>query len=81
MSLLTSAADTGNGAMLAVMPTTIKILNKFEPMTLPMAMSLRPRKLDTSEATTSGKPVPIETMVRPITRSDQPQSRAKSDAP
>ena len=31
----------------------------FEPTTLPTAMSLRPRMLETSEATTSGSPVPI----------------------
>ena len=34
------------------------MLKRFEPITLPMAMSPRPRMLETSDATTSGSPVP-----------------------
>ena len=57
------------------------MLNRFEPMTLPMATSSRPRMLDTSDVTTSGSPVPAATIVRPITRSDSPSSRPELDAP
>ena len=65
----------------APIPKMPRILNRLEPITLPIATSLRPRMLDTSDATTSGKPVPAETIVRPMTRSDKPSSRASPTAP
>ena len=37
------------------------------PTTLPMARSVRPRYTDTNEVTSSGMPVPAETMVKPMT--------------
>ena len=39
------AAGTGRGAAIADEPRMARMLNRFEPMTLPMAMSLRPRTL------------------------------------
>lgn len=51
------------------------MLNRFEPITLPIAMSSRSRKLDNSEVTSSGSLVSPATIVRTMTRWESPQSR------
>ena len=46
-------------------PKTKSILNKFEPITLPIAISVSPFLIATIEVTNSGSEVPTETIVNP----------------
>jgi hypothetical protein len=52
---------------------TAKILNIFDPIIAPTAISLSPFMILTIEVTTSGKLVPIATIVRPIITSLTPK--------
>ena len=56
------------------------MLNILEPMTLPKAKSLSPLVAAITDVTNSGREVPIETIVRPISWSLIPKLLAISDA-
>ena len=60
------------GLMRPVMPRIIKMLNTFDPNTLPMAIPLCPLRADTTLVASSGIEVPPAMMVRPITASLTP---------
>ena len=62
-------------------PRIQKILNKFEPMTFPMAISFSFFLAATKEVTSSGHEVPIATIVNPIKVSLKPMIRARLVAP
>ena len=62
----------GKGNMAADMPSISKILAILLPKTLPMAISELPLALETMFTISSGMDVPNETMVNPITKSDNP---------
>jgi len=62
--------------MTELMPNIKKILKIFEPITFPIAISLFFLKAATSDVTSSGREVPIETMVRPISFSLTPRKVA-----
>ena len=78
----------GNGYMAAEIPSINKMLAILLPITLPMAISEFPLKLETRFTKSSGVEVPKETMVNPITRFDNPnffprevEPRTKKSAP
>ena len=48
---------------------------------MPMAMACWPLRALAIEAASSGKLVPIATMVRPIIKGETPKFRARADAP
>ena len=60
------------GAMSVASPTTPKVLKILEPMILPNAISCSPLRAADKLATSSGKDVPIATMVKPIISSLNP---------
>lgn len=55
---------------MAVIPIISKILAMLLPITFPIAIPLLPFKLEVMLTISSGKEVPIETTVRPITKLD-----------
>ena len=57
------------------------MLNRLEPMTLPIAISFCPLCAATSEVTSSGRLVPMATIVRPMSVSESPNIRAMPVAP
>ena len=69
------------GAIIAAIPTTMSVLNRFDPIMLPMARSFSPLRAAAMELASSGSEVPTATMVRPISKSLTPRARAISTAP
>ena len=70
--------ETSNtfGAIISVSAKVSKTLYKFDPITFATAISALPFLAADNEVATSGKDVPIEIMVNPITSSDKPKIRA-----
>lgn len=64
---------TSIGLIITDTPKTNSILNIFEPMTFPMAISVSPFRAATMLVTSSGSDVPIATMVRPMSVSSMPK--------
>ena len=64
------------GKIVADIPNTNKILKIFDPNTLPKAISFSPFLAATKEVTSSGKEVPIATIVNPTNASDIPNCLA-----
>ena len=62
-------------------PITHSMLNMFEPITLPMEISICFLNAAATDAASSGRLVPTATTVRPITCSLTPSIDAISDAP
>ncbi len=62
-------------------PTTARVLNKFEPRTLPRAISASPFLAAITEDANSGRDVPTATTVNPIMISDTPKLVAIPTAP
>ena len=54
------------GLIAEAMPSTIRMLNTFEPIAFPSAISTSSFLAATIEVTSSGRDVPIETIVSPI---------------
>ena len=78
----------GSGYMAAEIPSMCRMLAILLPITLPMAISELPLTLETRLTSSSGVEVPKDTMVNPITRSDNPnffpkeiEPRTKKSAP
>ena len=69
------------GLITPVRPRIARILNTFEPSTLPIAIPLFPLRADTTLVASSGREVPPATIVRPITASDTPSFVATAVAP
>ena len=76
-----AVASTVIGFNTAEIPRMHKILKRLEPITLPMAISVCPFFAATTLVTSSGREVPIATMVRPINVSLTPRSLARFVAP
>ena len=72
---------TGSGVMLALHPNTKKTLNRFDPITFPIAISAFFFIAATTEVASSGNEVPPATKVKPITDSLTPKLRAMPVAP
>ena len=66
---------------MALRPSTRPMLARFDPMTFPMARSPFPPKAATSETTSSGADVPIDTTVRPKTIGLTPTEAARRALP
>ena len=64
------------GLTVAATPRIIRMLNTLEPTTLPTAISSSFFRAATTEVTSSGRLVPIATMVRPIRFSERPKNAA-----
>ena len=62
-----------NGLTIDVIPITAKMLKIFEPIMFPMEISSSFLNTATNVVTTSGKLVPIATIVRPIILSETPK--------
>ena len=62
-----------NGLTIDVNPTTAKILKIFDPIIFPIEISNSFLNTATSVVTTSGRLVPIATIVNPIIRSETPK--------
>ena len=73
--------STPTGSTTAAMPSTPRILNMLEPITLPIARSSSWRSALVSEAASSGRLVPSAMMVRPMTISETSRLRATKTAP
>ena len=58
--------------MVALAPRIRKVLNKLDPMILPIEISAFFLKAATNEVESSGSHVPIERIVKPLIRSDIP---------
>ena len=76
ISLLTVIGVTSD-----VIPSIAAILNIFEPIILPMLMSVSFRKAATTDVANSGTLVPNAIIDTEIIRSEMPRLRAKPDAP
>ena len=63
--------------MTAEEPSTKKVLKMLDPTTLPIAMSTLFFIAATTDVASSGSDVPMEMIVRAMTRSEMPRSRAK----
>jgi hypothetical protein len=81
MTAVFSARLSGIGMIKAVAPGVKKILNIFDPSTLPSTMPTSRRRAAAMDAINSGKDVPGPTITRPITRSDMPRLFAIPLAP
>jgi len=68
------------GLIDAAIPRMKRRLNRFEPITLPTAISHSPFLAATIEVTSSGKEVPQATMVSPISMGLIPKDAAIADA-
>ena len=62
--------------MAAAMPKTISMLNTLEPMAFPKAISTSFLRAATTDVTSSGRLVPMDTIVRPTRVSLMPKERA-----
>ena len=71
-----NAGLNGIGDMIPVIPNTNKMLNIFEPIIFPIAISDSCLCAAITLVTSSGKLVPIAMIVSPITRSETPIYRA-----
>ncbi len=76
-----SVFSTVNGASSALAPTTASRLNRFEPITLPKAMSFAPCTLALTLTASSGADVPKATMVSPTMMVGMPSRCASAHAP
>ena len=70
-----------NGRTIEVTPNTIRVLNKFEPRTFPMAISLLPFIAEIKLTASSGALVPRDTIVRPTITDGIPIFLAIEEAP
>ena len=68
------------GWIIAANPSTSNILNIFEPITFPIAISVSPFLTAITEVTNSGSDVPIATIVRPTKLALIPKEVAILDA-
>ena len=80
-SPLSTVPANGSGRIMAVMPSTMPMLQVFEPMALPMASCGVPLSEASSATRISGAEVPTETAVTPMTIFDTPRFRAVAAAP
>ena len=71
----------GTGATSAVVPMIARTLKILEPMTLPTATALWPRRAAMRVAANSGSEVPKAITVNPIVAFDTPQEAASDEAP
>lgn len=69
------------GLTVAEHPNTRKILKMLLPITLPSAIAVFPLRAAVTDVASSGREVPIATIVRPITASLTPMAEAIPDAP
>ena len=69
------------GEMRAVIPRISRVLNMFEPITFPIAISAFPCMEERKLTTISGAEVPIPTIVSPITNSLIPNFLATAEEP
>ena len=69
------------GAIRAVTPRIMRVLNIFEPTMLPIAMSAFPCNDERKLTTISGVDVPMPTIVNPMTNSLIPNLFATLDEP
>ena len=69
------------GLSVEATPRIIRMLNTLDPTTFPTAMSSSFFLAAVTEVTSSGRLVPIATMVRPIRFSDSPKAAATVFAP
>ena len=81
ISRLRTKPSMVKGLIAPATPTTAVELNRFEPMTLPMAISCSPFLAARIDEANSGSDVPTATMVKPMTKSLTPKSCAISTAP
>ena len=68
------------GAITVETPRIKNILKMFDPTTFPIAMSTFFLRTATMEVASSGREVPMETTVKPITLSERPMASAISTA-
>lgn len=68
--------SNGRGRMVALIPSTQRILNIFDPTTFPMAMSVLRLYAAMAEVASSGRDVPMATTVSPMTVSLIPNEEA-----
>ena len=78
---MNTSGSIAKGEIMAAMPITPKKLKKFEPMTVPSAMSVLFFRADAIDAASSGSDVPMATIVSPMISSETPKKRAISVAP
>ena len=69
------------GLIIAVVPRIRRVLNIFDPIIFPTAISALPWAADMKLTTISGADVPMPTIVRPMTNSLIPVLRAMADDP
>ncbi len=81
MSFLRFLLVMTRGVISAVIPRIIMVLNIFDPMTFPMAMSALCWNADMKLTTISGVDVPIPTMVSPMRNSLIPDFLATLEEP
>ena len=65
-------SDSSTGAIVEEIPRIRKILKMLDPTTFPIAMSTFFLRTATIEVASSGREVPMETTVRPMTLSERP---------
>ena len=73
--------STCSGERMAENPRINKMLNRLEPIAFPSARPLSPFLVATMEVTSSGREVPIATMVSPITMGGMRKRLATEAAP
>ena len=74
-------ALTTNGVIRAESPRMNSTLTMLLPITLPIAMSVRPSSAAPTETAISGALVPNATMVSPTTSGEMPKESASREAP
>ena len=80
-SLFTNDFFIVNAIIIVVTPSTINVLNKFDPITLPTAISLLPFIDDITLTASSGALVPNDTIVNPTITDGIPIFFEIADAP
>ena len=81
ISRVSKSVSTIVGAIVPEIPTTIVVLNRFEPITLPNASACSFFFTAAMHEASSGSDVPIATIVSPIMRSLTPSACAISTPP
>ena len=77
---LGSTVKPSNPEKILQLPRIRSWLSKLLPITLPIARSVLPLKAAIIEVTSSGRDVPVATIVRPIMISFTPNKEAKDSA-
>jgi len=72
---------TESGVMIAASPRMPSTLKTLLPIALPNASSVRPLSTAPTETVISGALVPKATIVKPMTRGEIPNDRARREAP